>query len=49
LTEEFWFECQQTSSGVQPASYNVRTGNTFPGVKATQSWSWQFASISCGD
>jgi len=48
MTEEFWFDCQQTSSGSHPASRNVWIGNTFPGGKATRPCSWLLTFISCG-
>jgi len=37
----------QTGSGVQPASYPVRTRGSMPdGVsKVTKTWSWRFTSV----
>jgi len=39
--------CVQTDSGVHSASYPMGTGDSFPGSKAAELWSWQHTSIWC--
>jgi hypothetical protein len=40
----FFSQCCPTGSGVNPPSYQIGTGGSFPGGKVAETWSWQFSS-----
>jgi hypothetical protein len=44
--QDFFLHVVQTRSGAYPASYTMGTGDSIPGIKAAEDWSWSLLLTS---